>query len=146
MKRTMMASQHRWIYVSTIVLLIALLVTALLTFSQQKTTNEAARKAGQLSEKLVAAGYPAPDQGQIARTLGTDGGPVCEDPASALKTALQRINMSNGAGGPGQRPVISNTRTVQAEALALSVYCPDQLDDFERKVDDYKTAKTVENP
>ena len=32
-----------------------------------------------------AAGYPAVDQAQTARTLGTDGGVVSKDPHGALK-------------------------------------------------------------
>ncbi|MFG2820089.1 hypothetical protein ACGFX4_11745 [Kitasatospora sp. NPDC048365] len=146
MSRTMMASQHRWIYIGSIVLLVAMVVIGLLTYTQQKQTNEAARKAGQLADELTAQGYPHPDEGQIARTLGTDGGAVCENPSGALKTALQKVNMSNGAAGPGQRPIISNARTVEAEAIVLNVYCPEELVEFNQKVDDYKTAKTVENP
>lgn len=140
---TRMASEHRWIYVGAIVVLVAMVVVGLLTFTQQRATNESYRKADELISKLQADGYPAPDRGQVARTLGTDGGPVCADPASALRTGLQRVQMSNGAAGPGQRPVIVAARTVQAEALVLSVYCPDQLDDYQNRIKDIKTDDTV---
>jgi len=146
MRRTLMASRHRWIYIGSIIMLLAMAVIFLVIYSQAKATNEAAKKAGRLADALTAQGYPHPDEGQLARTLGTDGGAVCENPAGALKTGLQKVNMSNGAAGPGQRPIISNARTVEAEAIVLNVYCPDELIEFNKKVDDYKTSKTVENP
>ncbi|RAJ42249.1 hypothetical protein K353_02600 [Kitasatospora sp. SolWspMP-SS2h] len=142
---TRMASEHRWIYVGAVVVLVAMVVIGLLTFTQQHATNESYRKADQLITKLQENDYPTPDRGQVARTLGTDGGAVCQDPASALKTGFQRLQMSNGAAGPGQRPVIVAARTVQAEALVLSVYCPDRLDDYQEKIKDIKTDDTVRN-
>ncbi|RKE20003.1 hypothetical protein [Streptomyces sp. TLI_171] len=142
---TRMASQHRWIYIGAIVVLVGMVVVGLLTFSQQHATNEAYRKADELISKLQSNGYPTPDRSQIARTLGTDGGAVCADPGSALNRALQRVQLSNGAGGPGQRPVIANARTVEAGAIVLSVYCPDRLDDYQDTIEDYKTDDTVKN-
>ena len=142
---TRMASQHKWIYVGAIVLLVAMAVVGLLTFTQQHATNESFRKADELISKLQANGYPTPDREQVARTLGTDGGAVCEDPASALKTGLQRVQMSNGAAGPGQRPTIVPDRVVQAEGLILGVYCPDQLEEYQDKIQDIKTDDTVKN-
>ncbi|BAJ29451.1 MULTISPECIES: hypothetical protein [Kitasatospora] len=142
---TQMASQHKWIYVGAIVVLVAMAVVGLLTFTQQHATNESFRKADELIGKLRDNGYPTPDREQVARTLGTDGGAVCEDPASALKTGLQRVQMSNGAAGPGQRPVIVPERVVQGEALILQVYCPDQLDDYREQIEDIKTGDTVKN-
>ncbi|MFJ4677122.1 MULTISPECIES: hypothetical protein [unclassified Kitasatospora] len=142
---TRMASEHRWIYVGAIVVLVAMVVIGLVTFTQQHATNESYRKADELITKLQENGYPTPDRGQVARTLGTDGGAVCQDPASSLKTGLKRLQMSNGADGPGQRPVIVAARTVQAEALVLSVYCPDQLDGYQEKIKDIKTDDTVRN-
>ncbi|MCU7826271.1 hypothetical protein [Kitasatospora sp. DSM 101779] len=144
MSPTRMASEHRWIYIGAIVLLVAMLVVGLLTYTQQHATNESYRKAQQLSDELVAAGYRAvPDQDQIAKTLGTGGGAVCENPAGALQNALWKVNLANGAAGPGQRPVVADARTVEAEAIVLNVYCPDKLEDFRHKLDDLDTAKTV---
>ncbi|MFJ1758408.1 hypothetical protein [Kitasatospora sp. NPDC088134] len=142
---TRMASQHKWIYVGAIVVLVGMAVVGLLSFTQQHATNEAYRKADELIGKLQATGYPAPDRGQIARTLGTDGGAVCADPGSALNRALQRVQLSNGAGGPGQRPVIANARTIAAGSVVLSVYCPDRLADYQETIKDYKTGDTVKN-
>jgi hypothetical protein len=145
MNRSMMASRHRWIYVGSIVLLLAMLVTGLVLFNQAHRSLTADRKAQQLSEKLTAAGFEAPDQGQIARTLGSDGGVVCNDPNSALKRALWLGSLSNGAGGPGQRPVIADQRILDAGALVVQVYCPNQLATYQDRINDLKPGKTVDD-
>lgn len=143
MQRSLMASRHRWVYVCSIVLLLVMLVVGLLTFHSARTSLKAQNKAQQLSEKLTAAGYPSPDQGQIARTLGTDGGVVCKDPNSALKQALWLGGLSNGAGGPGQRPVIADRKVLQAGAIVVEVYCPNQLSAYQDRINDLKTGSTV---
>ncbi|MEV6978681.1 hypothetical protein [Kitasatospora sp. NPDC093806] len=145
MTRGLLASRHRWIYLGAIVLLVAMLVTGLLTYSQLHQTNEANRKATQLSDALSAAGYPVPARSQIVHTLGEDGGAVCTDPADALTQAQWKYGMSNGAGGPGQRPVLSDREVVLAETIVLSVYCPDKLAAIRDKIDDLKLKDTVRN-
>lgn len=143
MTRSLMASRHRWIYLGSIVLLVAMLVTGLLSFSQLHATDRANEKAKQLSAKLSSAGYPVPTHDQITHTLGEDGGAVCEDPANALNQAQWTYGMSNGAGGPGQRPVLSDREIVRAEAIVLSVYCPGRLAALQDKIDDLDLRDTV---
>ncbi|MFF2075600.1 hypothetical protein ACFVXG_12695 [Kitasatospora sp. NPDC058162] len=143
MTTSMMASRHRWIYLGSIVLLVAMLVTGLLSFSQLHATDLAARKANQLSTALSSAGYPVPAQEQITHTLGEDGGAVCADPANALNQAQWTYGMSNGANGPGQRPVLSDREVVKAEAIVLSVYCPDRLAAVQDRIDDLDLRDTV---
>ncbi|MFI8389404.1 hypothetical protein [Streptomyces sp. NPDC085540] len=143
MSPTRFASQHRWIYIGAIVLLVAFVVVGLIQYKAVRSTNQALDKANQLTDELVAAGFTRPDPHTLARALGEDGGIVCEDPASALKSALWKINLSNGATGPGQRPVIVDRRAVQAEALVLKVYCPDTLHRIQDEINDLKTEQTV---
>ncbi|GGS11556.1 hypothetical protein Snoj_35970 [Streptomyces nojiriensis] len=143
MSPTRFASQHKWIYLGAIVLLVGFVVVGLIQYKAVRTTNQALDKANQLADELVAAGFTRPDPNTLARALGEDGGIVCEDPASALKSALWKINLSNGATGPGQRPVIADRRAVQAEALVLKVYCPDTLHRIQEQIDDLKTEQTV---
>ncbi|MFJ4185695.1 hypothetical protein [Kitasatospora sp. NPDC089509] len=143
MSRSLMASRHRWIYLGSIALLVAMLITGLLSFSQLHATDLAAQKARQLSDRLSAAGYPVPAQDQITHTLGEDGGAVCADPTGALNQAQWKEAMSNGAGGPGQRPVLSDREAVQAEAIVLSVYCPDRLAAIQDRIDDLDLRDTV---
>ena len=45
----------------------------------------------------------------------------------------------NGATGPGQRPVIADSRVFQGQLLILEVYCPDELEDFKAYVEDLET-------
>ncbi|MFE1443040.1 hypothetical protein [Streptomyces sp. NPDC058739] len=144
MSPTRFASEHKWIYVGAIVLLVALVVIGLIQYSSLRATNEAQKKANQLAGKLEDAGFPRPDTDTIARALGTDGGLACEDPGSALRSALWKVgNLANGATGPGMRPVIADTQVVAAELLVVSVYCPDKLDDVQDDIDDLKTDDTV---
>ncbi|SOB83539.1 hypothetical protein [Streptomyces sp. 1331.2] len=138
-----MASRHRWIYLGSIALLVAMLVTGLLSFTQLHATDLADRKARKLSEALSSAGYPVPTQEQIVHTLGEDGGAVCADPANALTQAQWKYGMSNGAGGPGQRPVLSDREVVRGEAIVLSVYCPDKLAAIQDRIDDLDLRDTV---
>ncbi|WP_137994585.1 hypothetical protein [Streptomyces vilmorinianum] len=144
MSPTRFAAEHRWIHIGAIVVLVGLVVTGLIRYSAVKRNAETAEKANRLHEELVRAGYPAPDVEITERLLGMDGGPVCEQPGSALKQALYRIHqLSNGASGPGSRPVIADSKAVAAERIVLQVYCPDKVDEFDEDVDDLKTDETV---
>lgn len=143
MSPTAFASRHKWIHIGAIVLLVGFVVVGLIQYKAVRSTNQSLDKANQLTDELVAAGFTRPDPATLARALGEDGGIVCEDPASALKSALWKINMSNGATGPGQRPVIADRRALQAEALVLKVYCPDTLHRIQEELDDLRTERTV---
>ncbi|MFL1898285.1 hypothetical protein ACJWDR_04225 [Streptomyces tauricus] len=143
MSPTRFASEHKWLYVGAVVLLVVLAVVGIIQYDKVKTGNKAAEKANQLADAAVAAGYPRPDTGTIKRTLGTDGGNVCDDPASALKSALWKTNVSNGAAFVGQRPVIGDGRAIRAEAKILEIYCPDKLHKIQDRIDDLKTDSTV---
>ncbi|MFJ9244510.1 hypothetical protein [Streptomyces sp. NPDC101776] len=143
MRTTRFASEHRWIYVGAIVVLVALAVVGVIRCNSVKTSNEASKKANQLADIAVEDGYPRPDTSVIQRALGTDGGAVCDDPATALKSALWKINVSNGAAFVGQRPIIGDTASLRAEARILEVYCPDKLHKIQKKLDDLKTDNTV---
>ncbi|MER7947534.1 hypothetical protein ABTY59_09125 [Streptomyces sp. NPDC096079] len=143
MSPTRFASEHKWIYWGAIVILVGLVITGLIRYQGVTTSNKSADKAKQLQEELVRAGYPSPDTDTVEQLLGTDGGPVCEDPGSALNTALWKIQQANGATGPGMRPVITDTKAVEVERIILQVYCPDELEDFQDSLDDLKTDDTV---
>ncbi len=72
------------------------------------------------------------------RLLGDDGGFVCQDPNSALGKAALLAGLTNGAGGPGVRATLAESRAVQGELLIMKVYCPDELADFQEFVDGLK--------
>ncbi len=84
---------------------------ASITYSGKKETQEAQQKAQQLTQKLEAAGLRVPqDQDIIVRSLGNDGGAVCENPGNALGRAILYDELTNGADFVGRRPVIADRR------------------------------------
>jgi hypothetical protein len=84
------------------------------------------------------------DQDIIVRSLGTDGGAVCDNPANALGKATLNDVIANGADFVGRRPVIIDRRILLGEALILETYCPDKLQDYRDKIDDFKVDDTIE--
>lgn len=141
--KTRFASEHRWLYVGAIVLLVALAVVGVIRYEKVTTDAQATRKAERLADAAERAGYPRPNVNTLKRALGTDGGQACEKPGSALASALWKINLANGATGPGIRPVIADRRAVQAEKKVLEIYCPDTLHKVQDKINDLKTGRTV---
>ncbi|NUP77637.1 MAG: hypothetical protein HOV96_08845 [Nonomuraea sp.] len=135
---------RRWIYLGSLVLLVAILVTGLIAFRDVHRNNEANRKADQLRSALAAAGLPQPDKDLIVRSLGTDGGPVCENPGDALRNGVDRVGLGNGAAGPGQRPVIGSSRIAAAERIVLQTYCPGKVAEFDDEIDDLKFDDVLE--
>lgn len=124
-----------------VIVLVVLTVVALGLFHRAHRNAQAEAKAEQLSAAFTAAGLQAPSTDQIVAVLGTDGGAVCADPAGALHQAAASDQFSNGAGGPGQRPVIAGHNLIKAEEQVLSVYCPDQLAAFQDYVRPLRTAE-----
>jgi Tfp pilus assembly protein FimT len=140
---TQPARERSWIYITACVILGILLIVGLISFRGQKESNEANQKADQLIAALAAAGARTPDQDQIVRVLGNDGGATCEDPNNALGRAVLFTQLANGAAGPGARPVIVDSRALKGQLLIIQIYCPNELNDFQRFVDDLKTDDVV---
>jgi hypothetical protein len=137
---------HRWIYWVLGTILIVLAIIGLITYSGEKKDQESQQKAAELIEKFRAAGFPVPhDEDIIIRTLGDDGGPVCDDPAGALRRALFNDQLYNGADFVGRRPVIVDPRIVQGEILILETYCPDELEKVRDDLEDLKTDDTIKD-
>jgi hypothetical protein len=134
---------NKWVYVIAAIVAVVLAIVLLATFTERHHSTQANAKASALTTKLVAAGYGVPDQDTIVALLGTDGGAVCKHPTGDLSKATWFSNMANGAGGPGARPVIADSRAVAAEAIVISVYCPEHLQQFQDDVQDLKTDTTV---
>ena len=60
---------------------LVLFVIGLIAYSGEKKDQEAQEKAQELTQKFERAGLPVPDdQDIIVRSLGSDGGAVCENP------------------------------------------------------------------
>jgi hypothetical protein len=134
---------HRWVIVAVLAILV---VVGLLTYGWMHADAEAERKADELVERLEAAGLRAPvNHDGIVRVLGTDGGPVCDDPGSALRKALLDQRIANGASFVGQRPIRGDADVVRGGLIVLEVYCPDQVDALRDRIEDYRVDDVEKN-
>ena len=131
--------ERSWLYITCWVVLIALVVGGLIVFRSATETKNANDKADQLITELKAASARTPDKDQIVRVLGDDGGATCADPNDALSRSILLSQLTNGATGPGARPVIADSRVFKGQLLIIKIYCPDELDDFQAYVDNLKT-------
>jgi Tfp pilus assembly protein FimT len=122
------------------VLGVVLVTIAVATWRTAKSNQQAQTKADQLIAALNVAGARTPAREQIIRVFADDGGAVCASPNDALRKAALLAGLSNGAGGPGSRPVIADTRFVRAETLVISIYCPSELPEFQQFVADLETV------
>jgi putative glutamate/gamma-aminobutyrate antiporter len=135
---------HLRLYWIVGIVVIVLVVIGLVTYSGKKSSAEAEQKAQQLTQKFEQAGLRVPqDQDIIVKSLGTDGGAVCENPANALGKAIQNDMLTNGADFVGRRPVIVDRRLVLGEALILETYCPDKLAQYQDRIDELKYDNTI---
>jgi hypothetical protein len=134
---------RRITYVVIGAILLGLMVTALVAFSSARSTAEAEDKADEFIASIDEAGLPTPSKDQVVRVLGDDGGAVCADPNSALKKAVLHGQLTNGAAGPGIRPVIADNRVVQGELAIIETYCPEELPEFTQFADDLKLDDVV---
>jgi Tfp pilus assembly protein FimT len=136
---TQSTRERSWIYITALVVLGVLVVAGLIAFNSARETRNAEDKADELIAALEDAGARTPDRDQIVRVLGEDGGATCENPNDALSRAILLSQLSNGATGPGARPVVADSRVFQGQKLIIEIYCPDELDDFNEFVDGLET-------
>jgi hypothetical protein len=136
----------RWIYWFVGLVVAVLCVVGLITYSGEKNDQEAQQKADQLIQKFEQSGLRTPQNKDIIiRSLGNDGGNVCENPASALGRAVLLDQLSNGASFVGHRPVIVDRDVIRGEALIMETYCPDKLEQFRDKFDDLKVDDVIKD-
>ncbi len=128
------------IYVLVGAVVLILMVLGTVSWRNAKAGEEAERKADQLIAAITTAGGQAPSREQVIRVLGTDGGAICTNPNESLIKANLQAQLSNGAGGPGARSVIADHRAVEGGILVISIYCPDQLPEFQKFVEGLETA------
>lgn len=127
-------------YVVLGVAFLLLTTGCLLSFHSARESEQADEKADQLIAELSSAGARTPSKEQIVTVLGDDGGAVCSTPDDALRRGVLYGQITNGAAGPGQRPVIADNRIVQGQLLIMKVYCPYRIEDFQAIVQDLKFA------
>jgi hypothetical protein len=138
-----MMRDHKVIAVVASVTLVLLAGIGLVNYTKTYQNAAADEKAAQLTTELTAAGLPAPPPDRIAAVLGPDGGTVCLDPDDALRRGILHGRLTNGAAGPGQRPVIADYKVVHGQLLIIKVYCPEYIDDFQRVIDNLRFAEVA---
>lgn len=132
------------VYWGAIALLVVFTVIALLTFRGARESARAADKADELIAVLQDAGVSSlPSTEQVVRVLGDDGGATCQDPAGALSRATLFAMLTNGAAGPGVRPVVTDSRVLRGQLAVITVYCPDELEDVQAFVEELVTDDVV---
>jgi hypothetical protein len=121
-----------------------LLVVMLVGWNYDRQNAEADAKAQELIAAFEAAGLPAPDQDQIARTLGDDGGQVCETADSELVQGYWKLRLLHG-GEYYVRPVRLDGRFREGLSIVVDVYCPEKRPDIEDFFEDWTFYDTVRN-
>jgi hypothetical protein len=135
----------KWIYGVIGLALVALAIWGVVEYRGQKETEQAQELAAELNQRFEDAGFRTFDEDEIARVLGTDGGAVCDTADEDLAQGLLRLMISNGAGGPGQRPVRTEGRVLQGMVLIVQTYCPDKAEDVQDLIDDFEFDNVVRN-
>ena len=135
---------HRILYLILGAAFVVLTAVAAIAYHQARADQQDLGKAKELQARFTAAGLPLPmDLNDIARMFRGDGGAVCANPDSALQQARWQQDMSNGADGPGQRPIISDRDIALADTLIIDTYCPSKLPDFRSKINNLKLDDTA---
>lgn len=143
-EETQTPSERKTLYIVVGAVSLALVILGLFLFNSAKETKDAELKADQFIAALEAVGAPAPPKDEVVRVLGTDGGATCDDPNNALKRATLNSMLSNGAAGPGSRPVVFDRRYLAGQLLILKVYCPDELPSMQEFVDGLQSGNVAE--
>jgi hypothetical protein len=113
-----------------------LLIVMLVAWNYDRQNEEADAKAQELIAAYEAAGLRAPDQDQIARVLGDDGGQVCETADSELVQAEWKLRFL--AGGEYYVRATSLPGTIrEGLSLIVDVYCPEKRPDIEDFFEDW---------
>lgn len=132
------------VYWVAVGLLVVLAVIAMATFRGAREDAAALAKADELLTALSDAGVESlPSREQVARVLGDDGGSVCADPGNALRLATLDAMLTNGAAGPGTRPVLTDSALLRGQVAVVGVYCPEHLEEVAGYVDDLATDDVV---
>ena len=139
-QETQSPRERRTLYIVVGIVSLALVVLGLVLFNSAKETQEAEGKADQFIAALGVLGVPAPPKDELVRVLGTDGGATCDDPNNALNRAILYSTLSNGAAGPGMRPVVFDKTMLGGQLLILKIYCPEELPSMQKFVDKLKSA------
>ena len=99
---------HKWVYITIVVVIVALMVAGVALYRQEKQTEAAKAEATEFVTALKAAGLPAPTVEEAVRLFGTDGGPFAGNPEADLEQA--EYGWWHGHGRSRQPPVPPSRR------------------------------------
>jgi hypothetical protein len=135
---------HRWIYITIVVVIVALMVAGVALHREQKLTAEAKAKAAEFVAALQAEGLPAPSVDAAARMFGTDGGPYVQNLEDELMQAQYVSQL--GTAGAASRPVILDEDFVKAADAFVRVYAPDKasVSEFREWLHRLETGETTD--
>jgi hypothetical protein len=137
------SSTSKRTYIIVAVAFVLLLIVALLMFRAPARTAAASAKAQELISAFELAGLKTPSEQQIVGTFGEDGGNVCKTDFGELVQSNLNMLLANGAAQVGARGIIIDAKVLKGEAIVLAVYCPERLPEFEKYVDQLKTADLI---
>ena len=133
------------IYIVVAVVLVILAVIALSLFRTRPRRTEAAEREGRPARSRRSsrrAGGALRDQ--IVRSLGDDGGAVCANPGRRSDAGDSSDGLlTNGAGGPGKRPVIAENKVLQGQLADHRGVLPGGAAKFQEFVDRPRRRRTA---
>lgn len=136
--------ERAWTYWVALGLLILLVLIGLISFSAARETTRANEMADEFIATLQSEGLTAPSKDQVVRVLGDDGRGLCDDPGGSLRRSISNMQLMNGAAGPGMRPTLTDAaRLLKGQLIAIRVYCPDEVEEFQKYLDDLKSEHTL---
>jgi len=140
---TMMAEKsHKWVYVTIIVVIVALMLAGVVMIRDVRQGREAREKAKEFTTKLHDAGLPAPTVAEAARLYGVDGGPFAGEPDADLLQA--EYAWWHGTAGPAGRSLIMDPDFLEAATIFVAVYQPDRLAEFQEFVSGLELDETTD--
>ena len=126
---------NRILYMIVGGVLFVLLIVMLVTWTYNRSNQEALAKANQLITAFDKAGLTAPnDPARVASVLGTDGGTVCGSVGSGVGRGIAKLNLMVG-GNFATRPIINERRIGTGLLLIVQTYCPDKLPETQQFID-----------
>ena len=123
---------HKWVYITIVVVIVALMVAGVALFRQEKQSKAAKAAATEFVAALKAAGLPAPTVEEAMRLYGTDGGPFAGNPKADLEQA--EYGWWHGTAGAANRPFRLQGDYIEAARIFVMVYRPDKLAAFDEYV------------
>jgi hypothetical protein len=136
-------SNHRTIYLIVGGVLAVLLIVMMITWTYNRSNEQAVAKAQQLITAFEKAGLRAPNSAEeVARVLGNDGGAVCASVHNGVALGIAKLNLSVG-GAFYIRPVIADRKLATGLGLIVQTYCPEKIPSVQKFLDSQHFGNVV---